>query len=107
MKRDRGTVLTLARSPPAAGPHLLGLSVAWMFADPAEVFAEANRFGGRSRLWFVSVDGGDVTTSLGTRFAACTSVDAVDRADTVPVAEAAAADLPCVATLAVDKTIGL
>ncbi len=53
---------------------------------PAEVFAEANRFGARYRLRFVSVDGGDVTTSLGTRFAVCAPMDAIVRADTVLVA---------------------
>src|SRR5690242_7865683 len=38
-------------------------------AGPAEVFAEANRFGADYRLRFASVDGADVITSIGTRFA--------------------------------------
>ena len=38
-------------------------------AGPAEVFAEANRFGAFYRLVFASLDGNDVMTSVGTRFA--------------------------------------
>jgi len=37
-------------------------------AGPAEVFAEANRFGAKYALQIASVDGRDVTTSIGTRF---------------------------------------
>jgi transcriptional regulator GlxA family with amidase domain len=37
---------------------------------PAEVFAEANQTSGKYRLWFVSPDGSDVMTSVGTRLAA-------------------------------------
>ena len=36
-------------------------------AGPGEVFAEANRFGADYRLKIASVDGRDVTTSIGTR----------------------------------------
>ncbi len=53
---------------------------------PAEVFAEANRFGARYRLLFASVDGNDVSTSLGVRFAVSTSLADVRAADTVLVA---------------------
>ncbi|OBB59141.1 AraC family transcriptional regulator [Mycobacterium sp. 852013-51886_SCH5428379] len=53
---------------------------------PAEVFAEANRFGAAYRLDFVSPDGRDVTTSVGTRFAVTAAVASVDRVDTVLVA---------------------
>lgn len=53
---------------------------------PAEVFAEANRFGARYRLRFVSPDGNDVSTSVGTRFAVAASVDAITDVDTVLVA---------------------
>jgi transcriptional regulator GlxA family with amidase domain len=55
-------------------------------AGPAEVFAEANRFGASYRLVVASVDGADVTTSIGTRFAATTRIDAVEFADTAIVA---------------------
>jgi transcriptional regulator GlxA family with amidase domain len=55
-------------------------------AGPAEVFAEANRFGARYRLTFVSVDGEDVTTTVGTRFVVTGSIDSVRSADTVLVA---------------------
>jgi transcriptional regulator GlxA family with amidase domain len=53
---------------------------------PGEVFAEANRFGAAYRLRFTSLDGNDVTTSLGTRFSVTESVDSIHRADTVLVA---------------------
>ena len=53
---------------------------------PAEVFAEANRFGARYRLRFVSPDGNGVSTSVGTRFAVAASVDAITDVDTVLVA---------------------
>ena len=53
---------------------------------PAEVFAEANRFGANYSLQIASVDGCDVTTSIGTRFAATRSISSIDSADTVVVA---------------------
>lgn len=40
------------------------------FAGPAEVFAEANMFGGDYELTYVSPDGGDVSTSINTRVVA-------------------------------------
>lgn len=55
-------------------------------AGPAEVFAEANRFGADYRLKVASVDGHDVTTSIGTRFAVSDRIDAIESADTVLVA---------------------
>jgi transcriptional regulator GlxA family with amidase domain len=54
-------------------------------AGPAEVFAEANRFGAFYRMVFASVDGNDVTTSVGTRFAVTTSIGSVESADTAVV----------------------
>lgn len=55
-------------------------------AGPAEVFAEANRFGAQYRLSFVSVDGEDVTTTVGTTFAVTESISSMQSADTVLVA---------------------
>ena len=55
-------------------------------AGPAEVFAEANRFGANYSLRIASVDGRDVTTSIGTRFAVTGSISSIDSADTVMVA---------------------
>ena len=55
-------------------------------AGPAEVFAEANRFGADYRLKIASVDGRDVTTSIGTRFAVSYRIAAIESADTVLVA---------------------
>jgi transcriptional regulator GlxA family with amidase domain len=55
-------------------------------AGPAEVFAEANRFGANYSLEIASVDGHDVTTSIGTRFAVTTRISSIDSADTVIVA---------------------
>jgi transcriptional regulator GlxA family with amidase domain len=55
-------------------------------AGPAEVFAEANRFGADYRLTVASVDGEDVTTSVGTKFAVTESISSIDAADTVLVA---------------------
>lgn len=55
-------------------------------AGAAEVFAEANRFGGNYRLKIASVDGRDVTTSIGTRLGVTDSVSSIDSADTVMVA---------------------
>jgi transcriptional regulator GlxA family with amidase domain len=53
---------------------------------PAEVFAEANLFGAAYRLMFASVDGLDVTTSIGTRLAVSGRVADVKSVDTVLVA---------------------
>jgi transcriptional regulator GlxA family with amidase domain len=53
---------------------------------PAEVFAEANRFGANYELRIASVDGHDVTTSLGTKFAVTETISAIDGADTVVIA---------------------
>jgi len=54
-------------------------------AGPAEVFAEANQFGASYRVVMASVDGEDVLTSVGTRIAVATSLDAVESVDTVVV----------------------
>jgi transcriptional regulator GlxA family with amidase domain len=54
-------------------------------AGPAEVFAEANRFGADYRLRIASVDGADVTTSIGTKFAVTDRIAEVDGIDTVLV----------------------
>lgn len=53
---------------------------------PAEVFAEANRFGARYRLRFASLGGRAVTTSLGTPFAVTDALGAIDDVDTILVA---------------------
>lgn len=55
-------------------------------AGAGEVFVEANRFGADYRLTVASVDGGDVTTSIGTRLGVTHSISAIDSADTVLVA---------------------
>lgn len=55
-------------------------------AGPAEVFVEANRFGARYQLMIASVDGHDVITSIGTRFAVTSSIASIEAADTVVVA---------------------
>jgi transcriptional regulator GlxA family with amidase domain len=54
-------------------------------AGPAEVFAEANKFGASYRVVMASVDGKDVSTSVGTRFAASTSIESVESVDTAVV----------------------
>lgn len=54
-------------------------------AGPAEVFAEANRFGADYRLRIASVDGADVTSSIGTRFAVTDRIAEINGADTVLV----------------------
>jgi transcriptional regulator GlxA family with amidase domain len=54
-------------------------------AGPAEVFAEANRFGASYRVVMASVDGEDVVTSVGTRIAVATSLDSVESVDTAVV----------------------
>jgi transcriptional regulator GlxA family with amidase domain len=53
---------------------------------PAEVFAEANRFGAHYRLRYASVDGQGVTTSIGSAFPVTDSIDSIAFADTVLVA---------------------
>ena len=55
-------------------------------AGPAEVFAEANRFGANYSLEFASVDGSDVRTSIGARFPVTGSISSIDSADIVVVA---------------------
>jgi len=55
-------------------------------AGPAEVFAEANKFGADYSLTIASVDGNDVATSIGTRFPVTTSIASIDSADIVLVA---------------------
>ncbi|AKS34180.1 GlxA family transcriptional regulator [Mycolicibacterium goodii] len=54
-------------------------------AGPAEVFAEANRFGADYLLKIASTDGDDVTTSVGTRFPVDEPISAISQADTVLV----------------------
>jgi transcriptional regulator GlxA family with amidase domain len=55
-------------------------------AGPAEVFSEANLFGAAYRLTFVSVDGRDVTTSIGTPLPVSGRIVDLTSADTVLVA---------------------
>jgi transcriptional regulator GlxA family with amidase domain len=55
-------------------------------AGPAEVFSEANLFGAAYRLTFVSVDGRDVTTSIGTPQPVSGRIADLTSADTVLVA---------------------
>lgn len=55
-------------------------------AGPAEVFAEANRFGADYRLAVASVDGHPVQTSVGVPFTATGRISALESADTVMVA---------------------
>jgi transcriptional regulator GlxA family with amidase domain len=55
-------------------------------AGAGEVFAEANHFGADYRLKIASVDGRDVTTSIGTRLGVTDALSSVDSADTVMVA---------------------
>jgi transcriptional regulator GlxA family with amidase domain len=54
-------------------------------AGPAEVFAEANRFGAAYQVVMASVDGADVTTSVGTRIAVSASIGSIARIDTAMV----------------------
>ena len=54
-------------------------------AGAAEVFIEANRFGADYRLKIASVDGQDVTTSIGTRLGVTDDIASIDSADTVVV----------------------
>jgi transcriptional regulator GlxA family with amidase domain len=55
-------------------------------AGAGEVFAEANRFGADYQLKIASLDGRDVTTSIGTRLGVTDSISSVEAADTVLVA---------------------
>jgi transcriptional regulator GlxA family with amidase domain len=55
-------------------------------AGVGEVFVEANRFGADYQLKIASVDGRDVTTSIGTRLGVTDSISSIDSADTVMVA---------------------
>ena len=55
-------------------------------AGAAEVFVEANRFGADYQLKFASVDGRDVTSSIGTRLGVTDSISSIGSADTVMVA---------------------
>lgn len=55
-------------------------------AGAGEVFAEANRFGADYRLKIASVDGRDVTTSIGTRLGVTDAISSIESADTVLVA---------------------
>ncbi len=54
-------------------------------AGPAEVFAEANRYGAGYRLRIASVDGADVLTSIGTKFAVTDRIAEINGVDTVLV----------------------
>jgi transcriptional regulator GlxA family with amidase domain len=55
-------------------------------AGAAEVFSEANRFGADYRIRTASVDGRDVTTSIGIRIGVTDSIASIESADTVLVA---------------------
>jgi transcriptional regulator GlxA family with amidase domain len=55
-------------------------------AGAAEVFVEANRFGADYQLKIASVDGCDVTTSIGARLGVTDSISSIAAADTVLVA---------------------
>ncbi len=55
-------------------------------AGAGEVFVEANRFGADYQLKIASVDGRDVTTSIGTRLGVTDTISAIDSADIVLVA---------------------
>jgi len=55
-------------------------------AGAAEVFAEANRFGTDYQLKIASVNGRDVTTSIGTSLAVTDRISSIEFADTVMVA---------------------
>ncbi|OBK91182.1 GlxA family transcriptional regulator [Mycolicibacter sinensis] len=57
-------------------------------AGAGEVFAEANRFGADYRIKIASVDGGDVTTSIGTRLGVTDALSSIESADTVMIAGA-------------------
>ncbi|CAJ1498253.1 DJ-1/PfpI family protein [[Mycobacterium] kokjensenii] len=55
-------------------------------AGAAEVFVEANRFGADYRVTIASIDGADVTSSIGARLGVTDRIAAVDHVDTVMVA---------------------
>ncbi|KUI36025.1 AraC family transcriptional regulator [Mycobacterium sp. IS-1590] len=55
-------------------------------AGAGEVFAEANRFGGDYLIKIASVDGRDVTSSIGIRLGVTDSIASIKHADTVLVA---------------------
>jgi transcriptional regulator GlxA family with amidase domain len=55
-------------------------------AGAGEVFAEANRFGADYRIKIASVDGRDVTTSIGTRLGVTDALSSIESADTIMVA---------------------
>lgn len=55
-------------------------------AGAGEVFAEANRYGADYRLKVASLDGRDVTTSIGTRLGVTDAISSIEAADTVMVA---------------------
>jgi transcriptional regulator GlxA family with amidase domain len=55
-------------------------------AGAGEVFAEANRAGADYQLRIASVDGDDVTTSIGTRLGVTDAIASIESADTVLVA---------------------
>jgi transcriptional regulator GlxA family with amidase domain len=55
-------------------------------AGAAEVFVEANRFGADYQLKIASMDGYDVTSSIGTRLGVTDSLSSIESADTVLVA---------------------
>ncbi len=55
-------------------------------AGPAEVFAEANRFGADYAIEIASVDGRDVISSIGTPLAVTKPISAIEAVDTVVVA---------------------
>jgi transcriptional regulator GlxA family with amidase domain len=55
-------------------------------AGPGEVFAEANRFGADYQIKIASLDGRDVTTSIGTRLGVTDSISSIESADTVMIA---------------------
>jgi transcriptional regulator GlxA family with amidase domain len=55
-------------------------------AGAGEVFVEANRFGADYQLKIASMDGYDVTSSIGTRLGVTDSISSIESADTVLVA---------------------
>jgi transcriptional regulator GlxA family with amidase domain len=55
-------------------------------AGAGEVFVEANRFGADYQLKVASMDGYDVTSSIGTRLGVTDSISSIESADTVLVA---------------------
>ncbi|WP_269454962.1 GlxA family transcriptional regulator [Mycobacterium scrofulaceum] len=55
-------------------------------AGAGEVFVEANRFGADYRVKIASVDGRDVTTSIGARLGVTDRISSIESADTVLVA---------------------